>query len=142
MTAHARHTTLRIVALGSILAFIAGCSSDKADLRSMAACGKLVFPAGTELREYREESFFTDRIATAIIEMHSDKIAEFKRESALDRFEPNVPDSWKQYWSDADTLGSSTGNEHSVEPNRADARWVVIHDLGTGTHRVFLRAAC
>ncbi|MFE6923827.1 hypothetical protein ACFVAV_22570 [Nocardia sp. NPDC057663] len=142
MTTRARRTTIRIVALGSMLASIVGCSNEKADLGSMAACGQLVFPADTKLREYKEDTFFNDQASTAVVEIPSDKIAEFKRESALDRFMPGVPSSWKQYWSDAELLGSSTGSEHSDEQNRADARWVVIHDLGTGTNRVLVRAAC
>lgn len=92
--------------------------------------------------QYQEETFFNDQISTAVIETPADKIAEFRRESALERLVPGVPGSWKRYWSDADQLGPSTGDEHSDEPNRADARWVVVHDLGTGTNRVFLRAAC
>jgi len=108
----------------------------------MEACGELVFPAGTELREYTEQGFFNDQVSTAVVDIPSADIALFKRESALDRFEPGVPTYWNLYWSDADPLDSSTGSEHSDEPGPAATRWVVIHDLGTGTNRVFLRAAC
>ncbi|MET9214847.1 MULTISPECIES: hypothetical protein [unclassified Nocardia] len=57
----------------------------QADLLAIAVCGEIMFPAGTELREYTEQGFFNDQVSTAVVDA---EIAEFKRESALDWFEP------------------------------------------------------
>ncbi|MET7774037.1 hypothetical protein [Nocardia sp. NPDC005366] len=145
MTGVLRGRLFQVIFLGVVLIFPCGCSNNAADLRSIAACGELKFPAGTELVEYDNLILFGDQVSVAIVDMPSGKIAEFKRESKLDRFEPGVPDDWKEYWRGSDNfdmIESGAGNEHLEEAHRLPSRWVVVHDLEGDSSRVFIRAAC
>jgi hypothetical protein len=82
----------------------------------------------------------------AVVDIPFGSVGEFKQRSGLAQFDPGVP-WWKSYWDATgmtDLLSTDSGNEHSVIENRDidELRFVIIHDGGGETRRVFVRTNC
>ncbi|MEV6278545.1 hypothetical protein [Nocardia sp. NPDC051832] len=125
---------------------LAGCSNNGSDtLKDLATCGEFVFPDDAKMIWYREHSTFGDELLDAVVEIAASKVAEFKQQSRLEKFEPGVPRYWRESWQDigqAQLLASDAGNEHLVELNQSPTRWVVIHDSGSEVRQLFIKVGC
>ncbi|MFF2082615.1 hypothetical protein ACFVVM_02520 [Nocardia sp. NPDC058176] len=110
----------------------------------LATCADIVFPEGADVVWFEHESRFRESTSVAVVDIPIGSVDEFERRSGFGEFAPGVPPSWK-YWGATgldDPLATEIGNEHSVEGYRDPRRYVVIHDGGDATRRVFVHADC
>lgn len=104
----------------------------------------MVFPEGAEVVWYEHESRFRESTSVAVVDIPVEAVEEFIRGSGFGEFGPGVPVYWR-YWEVtglAGPLAVEVGNEHSVEGYRDPRRYVVIHDGGADTRRLFVHADC
>jgi hypothetical protein len=121
-------------------------ASIEADEIRHLACGGVTFPEGADLVWYESERIGFSWTSVAVVDIPFGSVGEFKQRSGLAQFDPGVP-WWKSYWDATgmtDLLSTDTGNEHSVIENRDidELRFVIIHDGGGETRRVFVRTNC
>lgn len=143
-----RATSFRSVGLAFVTAVLVilagGCSSNRANLLTLEACGKFVFPSSIRLVEYEEKNSFTDAGSLSVVDLPHKDLDEFKSRSGLDEFNPGVPQGWRDYWKNSAhvaLLESDAGNEYS--PGSATTmRWIVVHSASGGVDRIFLRVWC
>lgn len=143
------HRSIRRAAVGVaacvIVSTAAGCSTDEEEARNLVECAGIVFPAEMDARWSWSDNAFREATSAAVVDIPADAVGEFRRLSGFSRFEPGVPPSWQPYWRDsgvADVLSVETGNEHSIDEYRDPRRYVVIHDGGGETRRIFVRTDC
>ncbi|MEU8896111.1 hypothetical protein [Nocardia sp. NPDC048505] len=130
-----------------LLAFVPGCAEDTAEqLRIVADCGNFVFPTGVDLVWYHREVMFGDSVAEAVVDIPTGQLSDFKERSKLVEFAPGVPTRWKEsFWQGSgqiELLSDVERNQRLVEVNQTPARAVIVHDRGSDSPRVFVRAAC
>ncbi|NKX91348.1 hypothetical protein [Nocardia coubleae] len=133
------------ISAGSIAIATGGCSQEAEGLRNMSECSGVVFPDGAKTIWFDHDGGFNVSNTVAVIDIPLDTVEEFKQRSGFAPFAPGVPKSWRSYWEATgmvDQLASATENEHSAKDNREPRRYVVIHDGGGDTRRVFVRANC
>ncbi|MFD3747986.1 hypothetical protein [Nocardia sp. NPDC058633] len=125
---------------------IGGCSADKEDEMShLSTCADLSFPEDANIAWYQHDTRFRESTSIAVVDIPTGSVSEFKQRSGFAEFAPGVPSPWKPYWEAtgmSDLLTSDAGNEHSVEGYRDPRRYVVIHDGGDKTSRVFVHTDC
>lgn len=125
---------------------VGGCSSDPGDdLGHLSKCANVAFPAGADVVWYEHDSGFRESTTVAVVDIPAGSVDEFKRQSDFAKFAPGVPSSWRSYWAATrmnDLLSTDTGNEHSVEDYRDPRRYVVIHNSGGETRKVFVHTDC
>ncbi|WP_153411213.1 hypothetical protein [Nocardia macrotermitis] len=138
----------RLGIIGLCLSFIsvAGCgAAPPAILKNVSTCGSLSIPTDAHLISHYADSHFRYQTVEAVVDMPASEVGEFKSRSELGDFGNGVPANWRtKYWQnigDSSLLEQDAGNEHSPEP-QYPARWVVVHNGGGDTRRVFIRAEC
>ncbi|MEV0080528.1 hypothetical protein AB0H58_29315 [Nocardia neocaledoniensis] len=122
---------------------LTGCSSERRDLLSLETCGSLVFPDSVELVEFEQQTGFTDKVVTAVVEVPASKMDEFKTKSGIAKFTAGVPKDWKYHWRDTKSLPllESEHAYHADEEQLAQARWVAYASKDT-SEIVFIHALC
>ncbi|WP_406270839.1 hypothetical protein OH799_29550 [Nocardia sp. NBC_00881] len=120
-------------------------ASIEADEIRHLECADVTFPEGADLVWYESKGVFAST-SVAVVDIPFGSVGEFKQRSGLAQFDPGVP-WWKSYWDATgmtDLLSTDTGNEHSVIENRDidQLRFVIIHDGGGETRRVFVHTNC
>ncbi|MQY21790.1 hypothetical protein [Nocardia macrotermitis] len=123
-----------------------GCeASPSAILKSVSTCGRFAIPGTAKLISHIDDSHFRSQTWEVVVDMPVGELSEFESRSELGSFEPGVPADWRQkYWrglEESSVLQQNSGNEHSPPPGYP-ARWVVVHNSGENTRRVFIRAEC
>ena len=138
----------RFGAVGVCLLFVSASACEAAPstiLKSVSNCGRLSIPADAKLISHLDDSHFRAQTWEAVVDMSAAEVSEFESRSGLGVFESGVPPDWRQkYWKDVGNsavLQQDTGNEHSPRPGYP-SRWVVVHNSGGDTRRVFIRTEC
>lgn len=111
----------------------------------LSECADITFPEGGDVVWYESDRGFRVSTSVAVVDIPAGSVDEFKQRSGFTQFDPGVPSTWKSYWDStgmADLLSTAAGNEHSVEGYRDPRRYVVIHDGGGETRRIFVRTNC
>ncbi|MEV0246305.1 hypothetical protein AB0H76_06950 [Nocardia sp. NPDC050712] len=128
-----------------LLSLVGGCADESGDLNSLSECAEIFLPDEVESVYFKQDEIFRGQTSVAVVDMRASDVDAFKSRSGFVQFSPGVPADWKPYWQDTgvvDLLAADAGNEHLVEGYHDPRRWVVIHDSGGDSRRVFIRAAC
>ncbi|MFE6924836.1 hypothetical protein ACFVAV_27690 [Nocardia sp. NPDC057663] len=130
----------------TISAGVGGCSSNQEQqISHLSQCANIAFPEGADVVWYEHDTRFRESTSVAVVDIPNGSIDDFKQRSGFAEFAPGVPLSWKSYWDTTqlnDPLTTDAGNEHSIEGYRDPRRYVVIHDGGGETRRVFIHTDC
>ena len=144
-----RHAITRVLGLCvSVCATtiaLSGCSQEAEGLRNMSECSGVIFPEGSNTVWFDRDGGFNTWTSVAVVDIPRSSVDEFKQRSGFAPFAPGVPSSWKSYWDATgmvDALANNAVNEHSAKDDREPRRYVVIHDSGGETRRLFVRANC
>ncbi|WP_157128789.1 hypothetical protein [Nocardia amamiensis] len=134
------------------LLVITGCGTSDSDaLDDIGKCGNIHFPnSASVVAHHREDLFGGDRVAEVVVDLPRGELDSFKTLSHLGQFEAGaVPSYWKEfYWQNmrdsgvADALQQDAKNEYFKESDGNSGRWLVVHDLGADTTRIFARGSC
>ncbi|WP_156959405.1 hypothetical protein [Nocardia sp. BMG51109] len=128
---------------------LASCGSQQTSngpLQSIGECGGIHFPDGVNPLANRREPVSGVDIVEVVADLPDGKVHEFEAKSSLGEFKPGVPNYWRsEYWkygAVADVLQSDVANKYYEDFDGDRYRWIVIHNLGDGKTRVFVRTSC